>query len=315
MNRNILLICITFIVLARLGLSIENYQLSSSVEEFLCTIDKYLNIDYNLLENSDIPYYSQEQKEKLENIYRDALKRIKDRVLHINSNNNNADNIDQYEFDPPIYNSTVYDAFASKTLLNPQETLDYNPYDINDFNTTLSNVSVCGVLYPNENDRSTYYLVNYTSAQEAQEAGAYVTHLHSCGYCSTTQDLAAYMKYMDLTSPIRDCAIVSFISKEISLDCIQKVAQFSHSCSIIWLYDSLNTRKYCLDICLYDYIHHVPNNVPTNSTILNDCLACDEEKSGPVFKVVAGRTRRDSGLKSAINRPPDSIYNITHYYY
>jgi hypothetical protein len=45
------------------------------------------------------------------------------------------------------------------------------------------------------------------------------------------------------------------------------------------------------------------------------CIACDEYKSGPIFKVVAGRTRRDSGLKSNINRPASEIYHVTHYYY
>jgi len=36
---------------------------------------------------------------------------------------------------------------------------------------------------------------------------------------------------------------------------------------------------------------------------LNACLACDEVHSGPTFKAVAGKTRRRSGLSSAIARP------------
>ena len=35
---------------------------------------------------------------------------------------------------------------------------------------------------------------------------------------------------------------------------------------------------------------------------LNPCLNCDELKSGPIFKKFAGRTRRNSGVRSAIKR-------------
>lgn len=48
---------------------------------------------------------------------------------------------------------------------------------------------------------------------------------------------------------------------------------------------------------------------------LNECLQCDEDKSGPVFKYYSGRTRRNSGIRSEIDRPSDSIYNMTQCYY
>ena len=38
---------------------------------------------------------------------------------------------------------------------------------------------------------------------------------------------------------------------------------------------------------------------------LNKCLQCDEDKSGPIFKWYAGRTRRNSGIHSEIDRPED----------
>lgn len=48
---------------------------------------------------------------------------------------------------------------------------------------------------------------------------------------------------------------------------------------------------------------------------LNKCLQCDEDKSGPVFKYYSGRTRRNSGITSEIDRPEDTIYNMTQCYY
>ncbi|EGC29556.1 hypothetical protein DICPUDRAFT_9842, partial [Dictyostelium purpureum] len=290
-------------------------HISTTKEEFLDKIEEYIINGDNLLSgNEEFEGLDFNQKRAMQYLFKDSLERIRQRVLNngrpvVEENNSNL------EFNPPLYNQTVIDAFESKTLLNPLDDLDYNPYKIENYNYTLNNSTVCGLYYTNPNDRSTYYLYNYTSAEEAVESGAYVTHLHHCGYCSTTKDLSSYMAHMDLTSPIRDCAIVTFVSEEISLDCIQHSAGFTHNCALIWLYDALNTRKDCLDICLYDWIMHVPNNVPANSTTLSPCIQCDEDKSGPIFKAVAARTRRDSGLKSAINRPPDSIYNITHYYY
>ena len=46
-----------------------------------------------------------------------------------------------------------------------------------------------------------------------------------------------------------------------------------------------------------------------------DDLFTDEDESGPIFQQVARRTRRNSGMGSAIWRPPDTIANVTHDYY
>ncbi|GAM17300.1 hypothetical protein SAMD00019534_004750, partial [Acytostelium subglobosum LB1] len=302
----LLVIALAIAILATLTTSQlqQGKTTSTTKEEFVAKIDKYL--DQEGLFGSHAIHLEAEE------LFRGALKRIRERL--VSPPPLPLPHPLPTDFVPPIYNQTVIDAFASKTLLNPPVNLTYNPYSIAGFNTT-QNDSVCAVYYPDESDRSTYYLVNFTSAAEAEANGAFVTHLHTCGLCSTTKDLSSYMQYMDLTSPIRDCAIVTFVSNEESLECMMHSVGFTYDCAVIWLYDALNTRADCKDICIYDYIMHTPNNLPPNSTNLNPCLQCDEDKSGPVFKAVAGRTRRDSGLRSAINRPPSSIYNITHYYY
>lgn len=45
---------------------------------------------------------------------------------------------------------------------------------------------------------------------------------------------------------------------------------------------------------------------------LNACLQCDECRSGPIFQKIAGRTRRASGIASAISR--DGVPELTHDY-
>lgn len=66
----------------------------------------------------------------------------------------------------------------------------------------------------------------------------------------------------------------------------------------------------CLQPCLASFTD--PYNQPDGT--LNPCLACDEMKSGPVFKAVAGRTRRNSGLPNAICRPCAEVQPLVHAY-
>jgi hypothetical protein len=41
-------------------------------------------------------------------------------------------------------------------------------------------------------------------------------------------------------------------------------------------------------------------------------LQCDEDQSGAGFKFSAGRTRRNSGIESAIKRAETEIYPVDH---
>ena len=45
---------------------------------------------------------------------------------------------------------------------------------------------------------------------------------------------------------------------------------------------------------------------------LRPCLQCDEDNSGPGFKYSAGRTRRNSGIESAIPRADSELYPVDH---
>lgn len=61
------------------------------------------------------------------------------------------------------------------------------------------------------------------------------------------------------------------------------------------------------------WIHDTPNNLPDGS--LNPCLQCDEDESGPNFMYFSGRTRRNSGIPSSIERPPEQFYSMEHCYW
>jgi hypothetical protein len=167
--------------------------------------------------------------------------------------------------------------------------------------------TVCGVRF--EPDQVHYRLSTFVDTAAARAAGFAVTHVGACGTCSTLQDLAVYLEKPDLTTPVRKCGISW--SAAASLKCLENLG-FSTACAQTWLYNLENTRRQCLGVCLWSWIEA---EAPTRKDgRLNACLQCDEDRSGPVFKAAAGRTRRNSGIHSSIPRPDDEIAPVVHDY-
>ena len=153
-----------------------------------------------------------------------------------------------------------------------------------------------------------YTLVTYATEADARAAGANPTHFGACGVCSTLENLAAYMRQNDLTAPVRACGLQS--SDEASnVACLQKLG-FDLPCAQIWYWNTVHTRSTCLSVCLAAL--NQPYQLPDGS--LNPCIQCDEVQSGPVFKAVAGRTRRNSGLPNALCRPCSEVRPLVHRY-
>jgi hypothetical protein len=191
-------------------------------------------------------------------------------------------------------------------LLDPPAELTDDPYDA-DPPPTAQPDAVCAVEFDGP---ATYRLQTYESAIQAEMAGATVTHHGACGLCSTLEDLAAYVDNPDLTAPVRECGLVGIREgEEASIACLTELG-FTLPCAQIWYYNTVNTRNECIELCLpaLDAPYHDEDGN------LNDCLQCDEDESGPIFKAVAGRTRRNSGLASAICRPCESVRPVAHDY-
>jgi hypothetical protein len=137
-----------------------------------------------------------------------------------------------------------------------------------------------------------------------------VTHTGACGHCSSLQSLAVHIKEGDLAGPVRSCTSKGIIqSEEKTMECLMDIG-FDRLCAKVWYYNTKNTTSACILKCLDDFtsVYHEPDGS------LNDCIQCDEDESGPVFKATSGRTRRNSGLPTALCRPCTSVSRITHYY-
>ena len=96
-----------------------------------------------------------------------------------------------------------------------------------------------------------------------------------------------------------------------TLRCLEALG-FTHGCAQIWNFNVQNTRRECFGICMRSWISGEASTKPDG--MLNDCLQCDEDCSGAVFKAVAGRTRRNSGIRSSIQRPDEQVSHVVHDY-
>lgn len=207
--------------------------------------------------------------------------------------------------------------FKTKTLINQYPNFPNDPYlnqtekSYEEINRTLSNQEiVCAIKYIDD-QRINYEIKNFETASAAIKNGFIVTHQGRCGACSSLNDLAIYLS-VNLTSPARKCGMLAAFCESAGLKCIRDIG-FSDQCAEIWLFNTKNTRKNCFGTCILAWILNESYTKPDGS--LNNCLQCDEDKSGPVFKYFSGRTRRNSGIRSEIDRPTDQVYSIDHCYY
>ena len=180
-----------------------------------------------------------------------------------------------------------------------------DPYDPLDRMAVRQYVdSVCAFRLLSDNYQ--YLLKTFDSPRSAAYNGYVVTHWGNCGTCSTLQDLSVYTNNHDLTALVRKCSLF-LINKSWTISCLKDFG-FSDNCAETWYYNLRNTARKCFFVCAWSWLVNQPYNRKDGS--LNSCLACDERESGSIFKKIAGRTRRNSGVESEIKRPSYEIRTV-----
>jgi hypothetical protein len=207
----------------------------------------------------------------------------------------------------PAYTEADAEALRAWILDEPFAELSANPYESGDEPPTTGPDAVCAIVKGAEGH---YSLQAYESTAQAESDGATPTHYGGCGLCSTLADLAVYMSHPDLTDPVRQCGLDHLAGPpEDHVACLEALG-FTLPCAQIWYWNTINTRKHCAPPCFatLEDPYHLPDGT------LNECLQCDEDVSGPVFKAVAGRTRRNTGLASSMCRPCSEVKPLVHDY-
>ncbi|MDP3279080.1 MAG: hypothetical protein Q8Q09_28065 [Deltaproteobacteria bacterium] len=205
----------------------------------------------------------------------------------------------------PTFDAARLASLRAYRLLDAVSEITVNPYLSPA--RTVPDGAVCAVVVV---DRAahTYRLQDFASAELALAAGAHVTHGGVCGVCSSLEDFAVYAERPDLTEPVRTCGLRGG-GHEGLVTCLRALG-FTLPCAQVWAFNTENTRDVCGEICIR--LLAAPYNLANGQ--INACLACDETRSGEVFKAVAGRTRRNSGTPSAMCRPCSETLRIAHDY-
>lgn len=190
------------------------------------------------------------------------------------------------------------------TLTNPYKALTSDPYKDS---LPAREQGVCAVVIDHLSEKK-YHLVNFPDVNAAKAAGAILTHHDVCGLCSTLQDLAVYAGNLDIGHSVKLCTIEN-VGRPIEAltECIERLG-FSHPCAQIWAYDARQTGDNFMLNCMLDYHYNEPDGS------LSKCLQEDEDISGPMFKAIAGRTRRNTGIANSICRPCSEVQPVEHIY-
>jgi hypothetical protein len=111
--------------------------------------------------------------------------------------NNGTDSCPYSELPETEYSDIAVGTYQKQTATNIY-TLSCNPYKDKECQTSPPQIfldvdsAVCAFLYPAD-QCSSYSIQTFASREEAERAGAVITHEGSCGLCSTTIDLALYL--------------------------------------------------------------------------------------------------------------------------
>ena len=89
------------------------------------------------------------------------------------------------------------------------------------------------------------------------------------------------MGIFDMTKVGKKCGMKGIISTEEGIKCFEELG-FTRPCAAIWAYNAKYDSKHCFGTCIKNYF--APYNGAAPQCKLNDCLDCDEVKSGPLFK-------------------------------
>ncbi|MBP7257183.1 MAG: hypothetical protein KBA13_08885 [Chitinophagales bacterium] len=207
-------------------------------------------------------------------------------------------------FNSKIFTNSDLTELKKWTITKPFDQILTNPYNQP---LPVAKEGVCAVIVDTFETKK-YHLEFFDDAEKAKTAGAFVTHYDNCGVCSTLEDLAVYAGNIDIGSDVKKCGLQNLNAPIAELiSCIQELG-FTLPCAQIWAYNTRNTQKKCLEDCLKNEPYNTKNGG------LNPCLACDERESGPVFKVYAGRTRRNTGIASSICRKCEEVQPVEHNY-
>jgi hypothetical protein len=137
-----------------------------------------------------------------------------------------------------------------------------------------------------------------------------VAHCGACGMCSNPYDIQQYVVTRKSVARLaKQCGALAVIGTYAELtECLQERIGFSLPCTKCWSDNMMSTANYCLFACMKTTLTGLAstnNVIGLGDTVwLNQCIYCDEKRSGPQFVKCSGVARRRLGIRSEIERDP-----------
>lgn len=219
--------------------------------------------------------------------------------------------VEQAVIPDPINGQTAYTKLKGNRVSFNHQPVIYNWYYLKP--REEREAEVCGIKFV-DNDQKKYRMQTFASREMAESEGYLVTHQFHCGACSSLYDLGIYLEKRNMVENGRKCA-KKLIAKR-SKSCHIKRIGLSEVCAEAWAYNAIATRKNCMRTCIKEYglinmlLNRFPDVYVNEDGSLKPCILCDELKSGGGYRYSSGRTRRSSGIKSAIDRGEEEIFPI-----
>lgn len=208
----------------------------------------------------------------------------------------------------PDYDEAFVASLREWELLNPPAELTEDPYAHPD-QYPRRDEAFCAVMVADREVKS-YTLQTFDTLDELEAAGGILTHTSACGACSSLASLALLIEMPDQTGPIRNCGLRGLGGDlEAVLQCLEDLG-FERPCAQVNAYNTAHTAEACGKVCLS--LLGAPYQSEDGQ--LNECIQCDEDASGDIFRAAAGRARRNAGIPAALCRPCDTMTYIIHRY-
>jgi hypothetical protein len=165
---------------------------------------------------------------------------------------------------------------------------------------------VCGY-HPLDSSRP---FETFDNTTQAQNAGYEVAHCGGCGECSNPPDIEKYVETRKtVADSAKKCSIEAIFGKDEELaDCLEREIGFTRSCTGCWAANMKMTAKHCMWTCLSSMLIGITSTNTVEGAQdydwLNQCVFCDEKRSGPDFVQCSGVARRRLGIQSEFERNP-----------
>jgi hypothetical protein len=160
-----------------------------------------------------------------------------------------------------------------------------------------------------------YAIASYPSIEEAESAGAVVTHSGACGVCSNLEDFAMRLANADTIETTTVLCSVSYaLSREFDtlVSCYQDKLHVTEECSKLWAHYSATNVGLCANECASSSSGEPVLIGPPPECELSECLQCSNSTFQADFDVLSGRTLVNSGITGRMARSCKEFFPVVH---